>query len=186
MIGLPDGFFVVLHDQDRIAQIPQGFQGVQEPQVVPLVKADARFVQDIQDSHETGADLGGQPDPLPFAARKGCRSAIQGQVIQAHVYQKFQAVVDFLEDAAGDLALAGGQIQPVNQPRASLIDRLVTWWMFNPLILTARLSFFSRAPWQPGQGRKFMNRSSSSRMMAESVSRYRRSRLGMTPSKSRS
>ena len=90
-IGLPDRFFVMLHDQDRIAQIAQALQGGKEAGVVPLVKADARFVQNIQDAHEPGADLGGQPDALGFPARKRRRGAGQGQVVQPHVHQKSQA-----------------------------------------------------------------------------------------------
>ncbi len=69
--------------------------------------------------------------------------------------------------------------------RVSRIDFWVTSWIFKPLILTKRLSFLRRAPWQAEQERKFMYFSISSRMISESVSRYLRSRLGMTPSKSR-
>jgi hypothetical protein len=36
--------------------------------VVALMQTDARLIENIKDSSQAGADLGGEPDPLRFAA----------------------------------------------------------------------------------------------------------------------
>ena len=68
VVGLAHHVFVVLHDDDCVAHVPQGFEAVDEALVVPLVKADAGLVEDVQDAGELRADLGGQPDALGFSA----------------------------------------------------------------------------------------------------------------------
>ena len=65
---------------------------------------------------------------------------------------------------------------------ASVIDITETSQMFLPSTVTARISGFSRRPWQTGHGRVTMYFSSSVLMYSESVSRYRRSRFVTTPS----
>ena len=54
--------------------------------------------------------------------------------------------------------------------------------MFRPPTVTASDSGRSRIPPQVGQGRLVMYRSISSRVASDPVSRYRRSRFGITPS----
>ena len=93
--------------QDRVPDIPKGLQGLQKPEIVPGMEPDARFIQDIKDPHQLGADLGGQPDALSFTAGQGGRGSIEGQVIQSHIDQKFQAVIDLFQDPTGDLGLPG-------------------------------------------------------------------------------
>src|SRR5690606_4212835 len=56
-VGRPDGLLVVLDDDQRVAQVPQPHQGVQQPAVVPLVQPDRRLVQHVQDPDQPGADL---------------------------------------------------------------------------------------------------------------------------------
>ena len=68
IVGLAHGILVVLHHQQGVAQVPQFLQGGQQLVVVPLVQADGGLVQDIQHSHEGGADLGSQADALALAA----------------------------------------------------------------------------------------------------------------------
>ena len=111
VVGAADGFFVVLHDQHRVAQILQMGEGAQQPGVVPLVQADGGFVQDVHHAHQAGADLAGQPYPLRFAAGQGVRAAVQGQVVQAHIHQKLQPRLNLLENFYGDGAAPPGQLQ---------------------------------------------------------------------------
>ena len=70
-----------------------------------------------------------------------------------------------------------------NQVPAARMDNSATWQMCRPAIFTASASGFSRAPWQTSQGFAEKKRPISSRTQAESVSFQRRSRFGMTPSK---
>ena len=68
IIGSPHGVLVVLHHNEGVAQVPQVLQSAQQQVVVPLVQADGGLVQDIQNPHEGGTDLGGQTDALALAA----------------------------------------------------------------------------------------------------------------------
>ncbi len=99
----PEGLLVVLHHDQGVADVPQVGQGVDEALVVPLVQADGRLVQDVQDPHQGGSDLGGQADPLGLPAREGRGLALQGQVLQPHVPHEGQAGRDLLQDLLGDL-----------------------------------------------------------------------------------
>ena len=69
------------------------------------MQADAGLVQDVQDPHEAGADLGRQPDPLGFSAGQGPGSPGQCQVIQPYVFHEGQPGTDLFQDLTGDLPL---------------------------------------------------------------------------------
>ena len=86
-------------------------QRLDQPVVVALVQADARLVEDVEDADQAGADLGGQPDALGLAAGQRGRRAVEREVVEAHVEQEAQPLLDLLEHPLGDLALAGGQLE---------------------------------------------------------------------------
>ena len=76
---------IMLHHQDGIAQVAEPKQGLQQSTIVPLVQADTGFIKDIHHAHETRADLGGQPNPLPFSTGERSRRSIQREIVQPHV-----------------------------------------------------------------------------------------------------
>ena len=47
------------------------FQSLDQPGVVPLVKADGGLIQDVENAGQVGADLSGQADALRLAAGEG-------------------------------------------------------------------------------------------------------------------
>ena len=55
------------HD-DRISQVSQMLQRMQQLVIIPLVKPYARFIEYIRHADKTGADLGGQTDTLSLSA----------------------------------------------------------------------------------------------------------------------
>ena len=71
IIGCPHGILIMLHNKNRISQIPQVQQSRKQLVIVPLMKADAWLIQNIGHSHQTGADLGCQTDPLGLSSGKG-------------------------------------------------------------------------------------------------------------------
>ena len=73
VVGGEHGLLVVLHHDDRVAQVAQPQQGLDQTAVVPLVQADGGLVQDVEHAHQARADLGGQADALRFAPRQGAR-----------------------------------------------------------------------------------------------------------------
>ena len=98
------------HDY-RIADIAQALQRGDQALVIALVQTDRRLVQNIEHAHKAGTDLRRQTDALSFAARKRGRSAIERQIIQAHVHQEAQALHDLFHDTAADELLALRQLQ---------------------------------------------------------------------------
>ncbi len=60
--------FVMLDDQDAVAQLLEPPQRAQQHGVVARMQADGRLVEDVTNAAQIGAELGGQPDALGFAA----------------------------------------------------------------------------------------------------------------------
>ena len=108
-VGLVDGVLVMLHDDQGVAEVPEPGECLDQAAVVPLVQADRGLVEDVQHAHEAGADLGGQPDALGFAAGQGAGGPLQVQVLESDVEEEGQPGLDFLEDLVGDLGLAAGE-----------------------------------------------------------------------------
>ena len=100
---------VVFDNEHGIAQVAHPEHGADQAGLVALVQADAGLIQHIQHAHELAADLGGQPNTLALAAAQRHRRPRQVQVIQTHIDHELQASPDFLDDLAGDLAVALAQ-----------------------------------------------------------------------------
>jgi len=102
-----DRVLVVLHHDQRVAEIAQLDQGVEQAIVVALMQTDARLIQHVEHAGEAGADLGGEADALGFTARERHRRPIEAEVIEAHIQQEFQAQADLAQHQITDLDLAG-------------------------------------------------------------------------------
>ena len=64
MIGRSHGFFIVFDNDDGVALVAQMLQALQQHRVITRMQADRRFVENIDDSNESTADLSGQSNPL--------------------------------------------------------------------------------------------------------------------------
>ncbi len=53
VVGFADGVFVVLDDEDGVAEVAEVFEGVDEALIVALVEADGGFVEDVEDAAES-------------------------------------------------------------------------------------------------------------------------------------
>ena len=111
VVGGPDGVLIVFHHHQSIAQVPKPFQRFQQLVVVPLVETDGGFVENVKHAHETGADLGGQPDALAFAAGQSSGAAAQGQILEAHRVEELQPGADFPENLLGNNGRAAFQLE---------------------------------------------------------------------------
>ncbi len=105
-VGGTDRLLVVLHDEDRVAQVAETGQGGDELGVVALVEPDGRLVEDIEDPHQRRPDLGRQADSLGLAAGQRHAGPIERQVVQPDVDQEADAGRDLLEHLVGDRPLA--------------------------------------------------------------------------------
>ena len=123
-IGGADRLLVVLDDDDRVAEVAQPLQGREQAPVVALVQPDRRLVQHVEHPGQARADLRGQPNALALAAGQRAGSARQGQIFEPDILQKAEPLVDLLQDALGDLALARSQlVADAGEPGAGLGDR---------------------------------------------------------------
>lgn len=111
VVGQTYGVLVVLHHDHRVTQVAQVVEGGQQAVVVPLMKTDGRFVEDVHHSDQAGTNLAGQADTLGLTARQRVGTAIEGQVVEADVDQELQAFADLLEDLCRNLAAAAGQVR---------------------------------------------------------------------------
>jgi len=110
-IGAADGVFIVLDDEDGVAEIAQAFERAEEALVVARVEADAGLVENVENSAEARADLRGQADALGFTAgERGC-GTVEAEVAEADSEEKLDALSDFLERTGGDFFLAGGEMR---------------------------------------------------------------------------
>ena len=124
VVGLQDRGLVVLDHDERVAEVAQADERVDQALVVALVQADRGFVEDVEHAHQTGADLGGEPDPLGLAPGQGAGGPGQRQVVEPHIDQEPQALADLLEEPLGDHLLAFGQLQGVDEG-AGVADRQI-------------------------------------------------------------
>src|SRR5207248_4556691 len=71
------------------------------------MQTDARFIEDIKHSSQTGPDLSGEPDPLRFAATERAALAIEREIAQPNLEQELQKRFNFTHHFRRDLLLLG-------------------------------------------------------------------------------
>ena len=109
IVGRADGVFIVLDDEDGVAEIAEADEGLDEPAVVPLMKADGGLVEDVEDTAEAGANLRGEADALAFAAGEGGGVAIEREISEADGAEEFETLDDLVLDAIGNEGFAGSE-----------------------------------------------------------------------------
>ena len=90
-VGRADGVLVVLDDDERVAEVAQLDERLDEAAVVALVQADARLVEHVEHAGEPGADLGGEPDALGLAAGERRGGAGQVEVVEPDLDEEVEA-----------------------------------------------------------------------------------------------
>ena len=68
MIGCADHVFIMLDNQHAVADVPQVFEGADQPVVVALVQSDAGLVKYIHNPGQARANLRRQTDALRLSA----------------------------------------------------------------------------------------------------------------------
>ncbi len=118
VVGAVDGLFVVLDDQDGVAQVAQFFERVQQAVVVAMVQADGRLVEHVEHAAQLRSDLRGQANALALAAGERGRRAVERNVAQTDCVQKLQALDDLMHDAAGNQRFPSRELDFSGQLRA--------------------------------------------------------------------
>src|SRR5690606_26118537 len=97
-----DRLLVVLDDDERVAEVAQRLERLDEAAVVALVQADRRLVEHVEHARESRADLGREADALRLAARQGSRRAAECQIVEAHAQEELEAHADLAQHLPGD------------------------------------------------------------------------------------
>lgn len=137
---------IMLNDNERIAQIAQFFQRGQQTVIIALMQADARFVQYIKHTLQTGTDLGSQTNTLSFSSGKRTGRTRQSQIIQTDIQQEIQARMISLRICAAIFCSRAVSSTAAKNSSASRMVSSVTSWIFFPPTVTANVSGFRRAP----------------------------------------
>src|SRR6266852_1772821 len=109
-IGAANGVFIVLDNEHGVAEIAKLLEGAEQASVVAGVQADGGLVEDVEDAAEARADLGGEADALGFAAGERGGGTAEAEIAEAYGEKEVEALGNFFERAAGDFALAGGEL----------------------------------------------------------------------------
>ena len=147
-----DGFLIVFDDNQRVAEVAQMVQRLDETRVVTLVQSDRWLVEHVHDADQAGADLRGESDALRFSAGQGGGRAREGQVVEADVVQEAESGLDLLEHFAGDQLCRASSFRPLIQASSRTTGMSHTSKMDFPSTVTASTSGFRRRPWQTWQG----------------------------------
>src|ERR1035437_4799426 len=105
MIGGAEHIGVVLNHNNRIAQVAQLFEDVDEARRVAGVQADGRLVEHIERAHQLRTERGGQLDALRLAAGERGGKAVEGNVFEADRIEKTQPLANLVQDWPGNLLL---------------------------------------------------------------------------------
>ena len=98
----PHRVFVVLDDDQRVALIAEPQQGSDQPVIVPLMQPDTRFIENVDDTHQTRTDLRCEADALCLTSGQRRRRPIKRKVIEPDIHEETEPFADLLEDLPRD------------------------------------------------------------------------------------
>src|SRR6478736_7252754 len=79
------------------------------------MQTNARFVENVENTSQTGADLCGESYPLRFTAGKRAALAIQCQVAKPDLHKKLQPRANLADHVCHDRLLLFGQVEIGNE-----------------------------------------------------------------------
>ena len=122
IVGVANGFFVVLDDQDGVAEVAESFEGLDQAVVIALVEADGGLVEHVENAAQAGADLRGQADALALAAGERGGVAVEREVVEADGAEEFEPLGDLAADALGHQRLALSKLE-IDGRREGAVER---------------------------------------------------------------
>ena len=93
VVGDRDRLRLVLHDEHRVALVPQPQQQVVHPLDVVGVQADGGLVEDVGDVGERGAEVADHLDALRLAARQRARRPVEREVAQPDLHERVEGLL---------------------------------------------------------------------------------------------
>src|SRR5262249_19794811 len=111
---------------NRVAEIAQPPQRIEQPVIVALMQPDRRLIEHVKDASQPRADLRREPNALALATRERAGVARQRQILKSDVVQKSQPLANLLQDARGDFLLLRRQrLFEIAKPGVGRLDRKV-------------------------------------------------------------
>ncbi len=104
-IGGFDRVGIVLDDQNRVAEVAQRFEDVDQALGVARMQTDRRLVEHVERADEMRAERRGELDALGFAAGERGGEAVEREVVEADFVEELEARANFVEDFVGDFRL---------------------------------------------------------------------------------
>ena len=95
MVGTPHRFLVVLHDHERISFFAQRRKRIEQTQVIARMQTNRWFIKHVKHATQIGAQLGGEPDPLRFAAAQRFGRTAKREITKPDVFHELQPLLDF-------------------------------------------------------------------------------------------
>src|SRR5262249_31872545 len=107
---------VVLDHENRVSQVTQIVQNLDQAVGIAAVQSDGRFVKHVKGSDQPRAQRSGQLNALCFTTRERRRKPVQRQVLQSDLVQEAQALANFLQQSLGNALFLIGQFKTVKEP----------------------------------------------------------------------
>ena len=106
-----NGLFIVLDDDERVTQVSQFQQGIDEPAIVSLVETNTGFIQDIEDAGKARTNLSGESNALSLTTGQRPCAARHTEIVQSHFEQELQTGSNLAQNGSGDgfISLRKGQ-----------------------------------------------------------------------------
>jgi hypothetical protein len=92
VVGDRDRLRLVLHDEDRVALVPQPQQQVVHPLDVMGMQARGGLVEDVGDVGERGAEVADHLDPLRLAARHRAGRAVETEIPEPDLDERVEGL----------------------------------------------------------------------------------------------
>ena len=86
-----NGVWIMLDDENGVAEIAETLEDVDEALGVARVQADGGLIQNIERADEMRTQRRGQLDALRFPARESGGQAVEGEVVETDFVEKLQA-----------------------------------------------------------------------------------------------
>ena len=113
---------IVLNHQDRVSQVAQIMQDIDEPVSVARVQSDGRFVEDIERADQPRAQRSRQLNTLRLTAGKSGRKAVQCEIFQPYIIEKPEPLAKFLQQLVCNVGFLRTQFELVEEARR-ILDR---------------------------------------------------------------
>src|SRR4029077_17767813 len=114
---------IVFDDDERVPDIEEGFETIDEANDVGEVEAGGWFVEDEECAAVAfGGEVGGGLEALRFAAGEGRRRLAEAEVVEADVDQALELRLQFAVAAEECEGFTGGHVEDFGDVEAAIFD----------------------------------------------------------------